>query len=116
LPHPSGFSVHAEPSYAKATAGQANSFSTWSDEDFPRTASTFKIKRGEIRRVVLGEHKDVGVTRDSSKGYMTTIARMVGRPETGSVHMRMGAPLYFAEGLGYAEINEKFGSNAQLPK
>jgi long-chain acyl-CoA synthetase len=28
-------------------------------------------------------------------------------PETGSVHMRMGAPMYFAEGLGYDEIAQE---------
>ena len=56
--------------------------SIWPGEDFPRTASTFKIKRGEVRSTVLGERHEQRGAHHSSRGYITTIAQMVGRPET----------------------------------
>ena len=50
------------------------SWSVWPDEDFPRTPSTMKVKRGEVARSVAG-----GKTRSEGQGLDGILARLKGR-------------------------------------
>lgn len=56
------------------THQRIRSWSVWPDEDFPRTSSTMKVKRGEVARRVAG-----GARPGADSGIEGLLARVTGR-------------------------------------
>ena len=80
---------------------RVRSWSIWPEDEFPRTPSTMKIRRGEVARRVAAE-EDLQRGRDASKeatGVQGALARVTGR-----THRQPGADARLSEDLGLSSL------------
>ncbi len=80
---------------------RVRSWSIWPQDEFPRTPSTMKIKRGEVARRIAAE-KDLqkrGEARTEATGVQGTLARA-----TGKTPRQLGADVRLSEDLGLSSL------------
>lgn len=78
------------------------SWSIWPNEDFPRTPSTMKIKRGEVAKCVDGTQKSKKVTEERKpEGLYSILAQLSGLNKD-YIHEQMG----LSEDLGLSSLDQ----------